>query len=141
MELVWFQCRTRGVVLYAGRGVTSAAEGGVSIRDGLQKGETKLREELLEAKKELKQRERELARKGKALAERAALLALQKKKNSVLVGGKRGRRIEPEKRVLVLELVEEAWEAGARLAKAWGVVPCKDLREVEASSGGSEAGG
>jgi len=34
VELVWFQCRTRGVVLYAGRGVTSTAEGGsVSVTD------------------------------------------------------------------------------------------------------------
>ena len=45
----------------------------------MAKGETKLREELREAKKELKRRERELARKEKALAEMAALLALQKK--------------------------------------------------------------
>ena len=60
-----------------------------------------------------RQLERELRRKDKALAEAAALLVLQRKPRA-LRGG-RGRLVGREVRMQVLQLIDEARAAGARL--------------------------
>ncbi|MEK5393416.1 IS3 family transposase [Margalitia sp. FSL K6-0131] len=76
---------------------------------------------LKEEQKRAKQLEKELQKKEKALAEAAALLLLRKKGPSDL-GGRRGRMISPSNRALAVELIQEANQNGARLAKA-----CEEL--------------
>ncbi|WP_430750648.1 IS3 family transposase [Heyndrickxia sporothermodurans] len=76
---------------------------------------------LKEEQKRANQLEKELQKKEKALAEAAALLLLRKKAQGDL-GGRRGRMISPSNRALVVELIQDANQNGARLAKA-----CEEL--------------
>ena len=69
--------------------------------------------------KRVQELERELVRKDRALAETAALLVLKKSPGDL---GGRGRRHPAEERALMIRLIDEAVEAGARRAPACRVV-------------------
>ncbi|HBZ8552213.1 TPA: IS3 family transposase [Salmonella enterica subsp. houtenae] len=80
-----------------------------------------LREEkaiIRKQKKEIQQLNRELARKDKALAEAAALLILEKKLKAFVRRGKRGRMTRTTSRLQLMDMVQEAVKAGARLSEA-----------------------
>ena len=91
------------------------AKGGL---EALQGKVTKAR--ITSEAKQVRRLQKELQRKDKALAEAAALLVLQKKSPTHLGG--RGRRHGPERRKLIVELIEEAVGSGARLEAACQVL-------------------
>jgi transposase len=66
--------------------------------------------------KDNRELQKELKRKEKALAEMVALYTLKKKQKNT--GRKTGRKISGEDKCLVLELIEEAHQSGARIFKA-----------------------
>ncbi|MCE0761266.1 IS3 family transposase [Marinobacter sp. G11] len=82
--------------------------------------EKQLRKKSQSDQKQIKKLERELRHKEKALAETAALLVLRKKLDGALGKRQRGRLTSvPERRVMI-NLIQEAMSAGARLFKACG---------------------
>ncbi|WP_339779354.1 IS3 family transposase [uncultured Marinobacter sp.] len=82
--------------------------------------EKQLRKKSQSDQKQIKKLERELRHKEKALAETAALLVLRKKLDGALGKRQRGRLTSvPERRVMI-DLIQEAMSAGARLFKACG---------------------
>ncbi|MCP4720742.1 MAG: IS3 family transposase [Desulfobacteraceae bacterium] len=93
----------------------------IEMLGGLQgsKSKKKTKGKSAEAKR-IRQLEKEVNRKDKALAETAALLVLKKKGPGDLGG--RGRRHPPEERKMILDLIDEAIESGARLSPAAEII-------------------
>ncbi|MCP4963872.1 MAG: IS3 family transposase [bacterium] len=90
-----------------------------AAKEALSKAK-KPKKKLTQEGKRIKDLEKELLRKDRALAEVTALLALKKKGPGPLGG--RGRRYSHVERALIIDLVSEAVDSGARQSKACGLL-------------------
>ena len=111
-------CRRKGLYVEQIERWREGAIAGTDTSGALLSAE---RRDLRKQKGKVRELEKELRRKEKALAETAALLVLEKKVQ-VYLGGARGRMIVSEDRKMILDLVEEAVESGAREEPACAVL-------------------